>query len=59
MGLGDLHAGEIANCDLFAISVLNNFCAEVAALDRTQVLLVALFVCSILVEHVRRACLNL
>lgn len=44
---------------LVLASVLHNLCAQVATFDGTQVLLVALAIAGILVQHVGSACLRL
>lgn len=44
---------------LLSACVLHNLSAEVAGLDGAQVLLVALTIAGILVQHVRCACLGL
>lgn len=57
-----LKIGNILSClHLVLVCVFYNFCAQVAGLDGSQVLLVALPVAGVLVKHVRCAgfCLRL
>mmetsp|Transcript_1961 Transcript_1961/g.5685 ORF Transcript_1961/g.5685 Transcript_1961/m.5685 type:complete len:304 (+) Transcript_1961:879-1790(+) len=57
--LGQADAGQIAHCYLIFVRVLNDFRAQIAALDRSEILLIALLVCSVLVEHIGRPSLDL
>jgi hypothetical protein len=50
---------EVAYGHLILGGVLYDFCAEVAGLDGTEMLLVGLAVACVFVEHVGRACFNL
>ena len=50
---------QIADCRLLGAGVLDDFSAQVAALDGAQVLLIGLAVAAVLVQHVRVASLNL
>ena len=47
----DCDRGQVTDSHLIRSRVLNNFCAEVRALDGPKILLVALPVASILVQH--------
>ena len=51
--------GSVPNGTLVWGGVLDDFGAEIRALDGPQMLLVRLAVCRVLVEHVRRASLDL
>ena len=57
--LGQGNGGQVANSDFILGGVFKDLSAEVGALDATEVLLVALAVASILVQHVWGASLDL
>eukprot|EP00754_Rhynchopus_humris_P001505 Rhum_TRINITY_DN10876_c0_g1::Rhum_TRINITY_DN10876_c0_g1_i1::g.40448::m.40448 len=57
--LGERDRGEVADGHLVLVRVLHDLRAQVAALDRAQVLLVGLRVARVLVQQVRRARLDL
>lgn len=57
--LAQRNGSKIANGHFVFISVLDDLCAEVAALYCAKVLLVALFICCIFIEKIWSACLDL
>ena len=57
--LGKRNAGKITNSHFILVCVFHDLGAEIRALDSSQVLLIALAIASIFVEHVGSACLNL
>merc|ERR1719424_1707877 len=50
---------KVAHCDFVSRCILDDFCAEVGAMNGAKVLLVGLAVRCIFVEHVWRSCLHL
>ena len=56
-GQGD--GSQVAHCNLIFARVLENLSAEIAALDRAKVLLVALSIAGVFEKQVRSSCLNL
>ena len=50
---------QIANCNFVFVGVLDDLCAEVRTSNSAKVLLIRLAVASVLVKHVRGACLYL
>ena len=56
---GERNGGQVADSRLFRAGVLDDLCAQVAAFDGAQILLVGLAVAAVLVQHVWVASLNL
>ena len=54
-----LHAGQVAHCHFIFACVLYNFGTQVATLDCTKILLIALTIRRVLVQHVGSARLDL
>ena len=57
--IGQGNGGQVAHGDFIGGRVFDDFGTQVAALDRSKVLLVRFFIASILVQHVGRSRLDL
>jgi hypothetical protein len=53
------HGGQVAHCNLIRSSVFDNLSAKIRASNSAEILLVALAVASIFIEHERVASLSL